>query len=136
MMEVESGSMDTLDVVSCMTRDEFLSKLKAVEHRELLLFGFIPWGIVIYVWLGLIGYSIFLAVLLFQFLAGRIPVLCELAFCIVVVVSVPLALRRTQRRAMAAFSCPSCHKWLGGDSGVKVLESGRCGHCGAGIIDA
>lgn len=118
-----------------MTRDEFISKRKAVEH-DLTHLGFIPWGIVFSVELGVIVDIIALVVALFWCPGFWVLILCLLAFCMLVLGGSWLAEKRWRRRLeKAGLNCPSCHHWLGGKSGVAVLETGRCGHCGAGIID-
>jgi hypothetical protein len=120
-----------------MTKDEFISKHKAVQH-DLTHLGFIPWGIVFSIELGLFGYALYLVVLLFQYFGTDAirPIIYELIFCVLGLGAFVFADKVWRRKLnRSGLRCPSCHKWLGGDTGLSVLETGRCGSCGERIFE-
>ena len=115
-----------------MTKDEFISKHKAVQH-DLTHLGFIPWGIVFAIELGMVGYSVYLVVLLFQYFDtdALFPILWQLGFCLLIIGGFLMADRIWRRRVRrSGLHCPSCGKWLDSD----VADTGRCSHCGERVF--
>ena len=116
-----------------MTRDEFISKQKAVEH-DLRYLGFIPWGIVFAIELGMVGWFIYLLVVLFKYFAtdALFAIVSQMAFCLFVLGGFYVADRVWRRKLdKSGLRCPSCRKWL--DS--AVAETGLCGQCGERVLE-
>ena len=116
-----------------MTKDEFILRHKAVRH-DLTHLGFIPWGVVFAIELSMVGYIIYLIVLLFQYFAtdALSPILWQLGFCLLVFGGFLVAGRIWSRRlSRSDLNCPSCHKWLD----TSVADTGRCSHCDERVLD-
>ena len=116
-----------------MTRAEFISRQKAIE-RDLRCLWFIPWGIVFAIGLGMVGWLIYLLVVLFlYFRTDALPtIVCEMGVCLLVLGGLFLR-ERMWRRSLdkSGLWCPSCGKWLV----PNVAETGCCGQCGKRVFD-
>jgi hypothetical protein len=120
-----------------MTKEEFISKHRIVQH-QLTHLGFVPWGVIFSIELAMVGAIICLIVLLFVNFDtdALVSILCELVFCVLVFGSLLFADRKwRQKLNKSGLNCPSCQKWLGGNSGLAVLKTGWCDNCGEKIFD-
>jgi hypothetical protein len=118
-----------------MTKGEFISRHKAVEH-DLTHLGFLPWGIVFSIEVGMVGWIIYLIVLLFQYFAtdALFPILLQAGFCLLVIGGFWVADRIWRRRLTlrkSSLHCPSCHEWLD----TSVADTGHCSHCRQRVLD-
>ncbi len=116
-----------------MTRDEFILKRKTFDH-DLRYLGFVPWGIVFAIELGMLGWFIYLLVLLFQYFAtdALLTIVSQMALCLLVLFGGYFADRLWRRKLdKSGLRCPSCRKWLD----APVADTGRCSHCGERVFD-
>jgi hypothetical protein len=117
-----------------MTKDEFISKHKAVQHN-LTHLGFVPWGIVFSIWLAMVGWLLCLIVLMVRYFGTDVlsTILWQIGFCLLVLGGVFVADKLWMRRLRnCGLHCPSCQKWL--DEGVA--DTGCCGHCSERVLDS
>jgi len=116
-----------------MTKTEFISKQKAIEHGLRYLW-FIPWGVVFAIELGIMGWLIYLLLILLRFFStDALPtIICEVGFCLFVLGGAFVGERMWRRKLdRSGLRCLACRKWLY----PAVAETGRCVHCDERVLD-